>query len=62
MHVGERYYDRIGFLLGNDSINTFPRKPRSAKIGSLGNGSVDTPKTNRSIEDGFIRGVCPEAM
>jgi hypothetical protein len=35
---------RIDPLLGNDSVNTFPREPTRAKIGCplLGNGSVST--------------------
>jgi hypothetical protein len=34
-------------LLGNDSVNIFPREPTRATIGRLllGNGSVTTPKT-----------------
>jgi hypothetical protein len=34
-------------LLGNDSVNIFPREPKRATIGRLllGNGSVNTPKT-----------------
>jgi hypothetical protein len=40
---------RIDPLLGNDSINTFPREPTRAKVGRLllGNGSVNTPKIIR---------------
>jgi hypothetical protein len=36
-------------LLGNNSVNTFPREPTRATVGRilLGNGSVITPKTIR---------------
>jgi hypothetical protein len=40
---------RIDQLLGNYSVNIFPREPTRAKIGRLliGNGLVNTPKTIR---------------
>jgi hypothetical protein len=50
---GRRYsyrcYCYCDTLLGNDSVNTFPRKPTRATIGRLllDNGSVNTPKTIR---------------
>jgi hypothetical protein len=40
---------RIDLLLGNDSVNIFPREPTHVTIGRLllGNGSVQTPETIR---------------
>jgi hypothetical protein len=45
---------RIDLLLGNDSVNIFPREATCGKIGRLllGNGSVNTPKT---IQDNRTR-------
>jgi hypothetical protein len=53
---------RIDPLVGNDSVNTFPREPTRA-IGRLllGNGSVNIPKQYGTTEDDVFRGVHPEA-
>jgi hypothetical protein len=47
MDVYYRILWRINRLLGNDSLNTFPREPTRVTIGYLllGNGPVNTPKT-----------------
>jgi hypothetical protein len=48
------YIRLLGILLGNDSVNTFPREPTRATIGRLllGNGSVNTPE---KIQDNIRR-------
>jgi hypothetical protein len=54
---------RIESLLGNDSVNIFPRKQMRAKIERLllGNGSLTRLKQYGTIEDGVFRVVRPEA-
>jgi hypothetical protein len=52
---------RIDPLLGNDSVNTFPREPTSATTGRLllDNGSVNTSKNTGQQKTAFSMGSAP---